>query len=173
MGQGTLGETQKEETLVLARALQCCVEKFGVPSRVLCNAAWDLHSCMVPLMHLKASLLGATDNEPRAYPTPTEEVELLGNDPASQEALEITTCPFNHPGEAPKPKGAAGLEWTTADPQDSQEQIPLPPLGFGLPILMSGQPPLKDAQSLVRIPREAWLDLTSWLPLRWLWSEIA
>ena len=43
-------KTQKEETLVLAMALQHCAEKSVVPSRVLCNVVWDLQRCMAPLI---------------------------------------------------------------------------------------------------------------------------
>ena len=77
VGQGT----QNEGTLVLAKALQHCMEWLGQ----------DLQRCMEPLMclegddMLEASLLEATDNEPGASPTPKEEVTLLGEDSAPQE----------------------------------------------------------------------------------------
>ena len=89
-------ETWKQETLALARALQHCME---VPSRVLCDVAWDLQRYMVPLMHLKgddileASLLRATDNEPGASLTHAEEAALQGDDPTPQEAQGIITHP--------------------------------------------------------------------------------
>ena len=116
-------ETRQEETLVLVRTPQHCVQKLGVPSEVLCDAAWNLQRCMVPLMHLKGedilgtSLLGAADNEHGMSLTLEEEATLLGDDAKSQEAWEITTHPPNHPEETPMPKSAARLEWTTADPR--------------------------------------------------------
>ena len=69
-GMRDFRETWWEETLVLARALQHFVERLGIPSGVLCDAAQDLQRCMAPFMCLKgddileASLLGANDNEP-------------------------------------------------------------------------------------------------------------
>ena len=92
-----LWKTRQEETLVLARAQQHCAEKLGVSSRGLCDVAWDLQRCMVPLMHLQGEdiletlLLRATDDDPRASPTLAEVATLLGNGPTSQEAWEITT----------------------------------------------------------------------------------
>ena len=80
-------ETQKEEALVLAKALQYCAERSGASFRVLCNVVRDHQRCMEPLMYLKgddileALLLEATDNEPGASPTPAEEAALLGKDP--------------------------------------------------------------------------------------------
>ena len=51
---------------------------------VLCDAAWDLQRCMVPLMHLEgdeimeALLLGPADDRPGMSPTLEEEAVLLG-----------------------------------------------------------------------------------------------
>ena len=104
---------------------------------------------------LEALLLEPVDNELRASLTMAEEATLLGEDPASQEAWETTRHSPDHPEETPKTEGAAWL----ADPQDAQEQVP--PLPPGLPTLFSGPPPLEDAGSLVSIPREAQLDITS------------
>ena len=88
---------------------------------------------MAPLTQLKgddileALLLGATNNKSGTSPTMAEEASLLGNDPTPQGAWMITTCPSDCQ-ETPKPKGAAKLEWTTADTQGAWRQ-PLPP-GF-------------------------------------------
>ena len=126
-GMRDFRETQWEETMVLAWALQHCVEKLGVPSGVLCDAVDDLQRCMAPLMCLKgddifeASLLGATDNESRMSPTWAEEAALLGDDPTPQGTQVITTCPSSYPEETPKTEGAAELEWTAADPQGHME----------------------------------------------------
>ena len=46
VGQRDLRETQKEESLVLARALQCCMERSEVPPRVLYSMVRDLQRCM-------------------------------------------------------------------------------------------------------------------------------
>ena len=86
----------------------------------------------------------------RSILTQAEEALLLGNDPAPRR-LGIP------PQEIPKPKIAAQI----ADPQDAQEWIPLPPLGFGPPAWVSCPPPLEDAKPLVSIPWEAQLDITS------------
>ena len=185
-GMRDLRETQQEETLALALALQHCVER----SRMLCNVAWGLQRCMAPLIHLKeddildALLLRAADDEPGMSPTPVEEAALLGNAPTPQRAQAITAHPSDHPEETPKPKGVAKLEctmadpqgmwrqplllpleftaeleWTTAAPHGTQRQaLPLPP-GFELPV--SGPPPLESGEPQVRSPEEAWLDLTS------------
>ena len=135
-GTKDIRETWQEETLVIARALQHCVEKLGVPSRVLFDAAWNLQRSMAPLMHLKgddileAWLLGATDNEPGASLTPAEESTLLGAIILHPRKLRKLPHPSDHLEETPKPKGAARLEWTAADSQDAQKQLlPLPP-GF-------------------------------------------
>ena len=69
-GMRDFRETWQEDTLALARALQHCAERLGMPSGMLCDVAWDLQRCMVPLMCLEgdaileALLLGATDNKP-------------------------------------------------------------------------------------------------------------
>ena len=87
-------EVWKEGTLVLAKALQCCAEKSGLPPGMLCDIVKDLQRCMEPLMCLKgddileALLVKAADNEPRASFTPAEEASLMGEDPTSQEAQE-------------------------------------------------------------------------------------
>ena len=52
-GMRDMRETQEEGTLVLAKALQHCVERSWVPSGLLCNAVQDLQRCMEPLMYLK------------------------------------------------------------------------------------------------------------------------
>ena len=105
--EGTLGRPGRKETLVLARALQQCMEKSGVPSRVLCDVAQDLHRFMASLMYpygddiLEASLPGATNNEPGVSLTLVEEATLLGNNPTPQEAQAITACPSNCSEETP------------------------------------------------------------------------
>ena len=107
--------TRQEETLALAQALQHCAERSRMPSRVLCDAAWDLQRCMVPLMHLEgdeiveALLLGPTDDGPRTSPTLAEEAVLLGDEPEPQEA---TTFPCEHLEETPKPEEP--VEWSDA-----------------------------------------------------------
>ena len=126
-------------------------------AEVLCSAAMDLQRYMAPLMCFKGddiletSLLRAADNEPGESPTLPEENTLLGNDPTSEETWEITTHTSNHPKETSKPKEAARLEWTTTDTQDAQRQLPPLPLGYELPTLVSGPPPLEDVEPQARI----------------------
>ena len=150
---------------MLARALQHCVERSGVPSGVLCDVAQDLQRCIVPLMCLEgddileASLPRATDNKLRMSLTLAEEAALLGDDPAPQRAWAIITCPSDCPEETPKPEGTSKLERTVADLQGMQMQPLPPPPGFKLP--MSGPPQLKTREPQVRIPRKSQLDLTS------------
>ena len=141
--------------------------EVGAPPGMLCDMAWYLQRCMEPLMYLKdddileASLLETTDNESGASPTLAEEAALLGEDPPSQEAQKTTACPADHQEETPKPKVRAQLEWAVTDPQAIQQQIPLPPVRFRLPTLMSGPPPLEVEEPPVRIPGEGQLDVTS------------
>ena len=138
-GTGDLRETQNEETLALARALQHYMERLGAHTRVLCSMVRDLQRCMEPIMCLKgedileASLLRATDNEPGASPILVEETTLLGKDPTPQEAQEAITCSPDFPEETPKPKVTARV----GDPLDIQQQIPLLPPGFRPPICVS------------------------------------
>ena len=85
-GTRDLRETWKEETLVLAGALQCCVGRLWAPPRVLCSMVRDLQRCRKPLMHLEgddileASLLEAANNKPGALLTLAEEAALLGKE---------------------------------------------------------------------------------------------
>ena len=161
-GTRNLRETQKEETLAQAKALQHCMERLGAPSGVLCSTVRDLQRCMKPLMCLKgdnvleALLFGATDNEP-GVSLILAEATLLGGDSAPQEVQEIITHPPYHQEETPESEAAAEV----ADPQNAWEWIPLLPLGFGLPMQVSCSPPLEDAEPLVSIPREAQLDISS------------
>ena len=65
---------RQQKTLILAWALQCCAEGLGAPTGVLCNMAWGLQKCMVPLMSqngediVEASLLEPMGNEPKTSP---------------------------------------------------------------------------------------------------------
>ena len=78
--------TRQEETLALALALQQCVERLGMPLRVLCEPAWDLQRFMAPLMWLnsddivEASLFGPTNNRPITSPSMEEEAVLWGDE---------------------------------------------------------------------------------------------
>ena len=119
-------ETQREGTLALARALQHCGEKLG-----------GLLGCYVTQYGISS---GAWS------PSLTSRVMT------SQEVWETITCPPDCLEETPKPKGTTGLGWATADPQDAQKQISLPPLVFGPPAPVSGTPPLEDAEPLVSVP---------------------
>ena len=59
--------------------------------------------------HLESLLPEVTDNKPRASLTPAEEATLFGDDLASWEAQETTTCPPDHPEGTSEPKGTARL----------------------------------------------------------------
>ena len=91
-GTRDLRETWKEETLVLARALQHCVERPGAPPGVLWSMVRDLQRCMEPLMCIKgdsgleASLCEATDNKPEVSMTLAEEAAHFGKAPTPKEA---------------------------------------------------------------------------------------
>ena len=99
---GDFWVTRQEETLALARALQCCAVRLGAPPGVLCDMAQDLQRCMLPLMHLtgddigEASLLRLADDGPGMCPTLVEEALLLGDEPISWEAQETATLPHEH-----------------------------------------------------------------------------
>ena len=99
---------------------------------------------------LEASPLKAADNEPGVSLTLAKEASHLDEEPTLQEAQETTTHPPDHPEETLKPKVAARV----TGPLDIQQQLPLLPLGFRLPILTSSPPPLEDVESLVYFPRE-------------------
>ena len=102
----------RQETLALAKALQHCAERLGMPPKVLCDVAQDLQRCMAPLICLEgdeivqALLLGPTDDGPRMSPILEEEAVLLGGEPEPQEA---TVLPCEHPEETPKPE--EHVEW--------------------------------------------------------------
>ena len=92
--QGTrdIWEVRKEQTVALAKALQCCAEQLGSPPSTMCGEVQDLWRCLLPLIQLdeedilEASLLKSVEDEPVASLTPTEEVLPLGEDPESQGA---------------------------------------------------------------------------------------
>ena len=111
-------EKRNKETLVLAQALQCCAESLGTPPRVLCDAAWELQRCMVPLMHLnraeivEASLLRPISKGPRMSPTMEEETVFLGTESPYQKSQETATLPCKHQEETPKPKDT--VKWSDA-----------------------------------------------------------
>ena len=86
-----------------------------------------------------------------------EEAALLGEDPTPQEAWETTTHPPDDQEETTKSKVTARV----VGPLDILGQIPLPPLGFGLPTWVSCPPPLENVEPLVHIPGEVQLDITS------------
>ena len=85
---GTRGfhSISQEETLALTQALQWCMERSGMPPRVLCKTAQGPQRCMATLMWLdsdeimEASLLGPADERPIMPPTAEEEAVLLGNE---------------------------------------------------------------------------------------------
>ena len=95
--------TRQEETLALAQALQCYVERLGTIPRVLCEAAQDLQRCMAPLMWLdsdeiiEASLLGPAYNRPITTPTTEEEVVFLGEESELQEGYQISLWASQNP----------------------------------------------------------------------------
>ena len=99
----------RKKTLALARALQCCTERLGAPTRVLCNAAQELQRCMAPLMCLnwdeivEAPLLEPMGDEPGTSPTLEEEATLLGEEQGLPEAPE-TTASLWECLKTPKPK---------------------------------------------------------------------
>ena len=75
---------RQAKTLALAWALQCCAERLGALTRVLCDMVRELQRCMAPLMSLsmddivEASLLEPTGEECKTSPMPKEEAILLG-----------------------------------------------------------------------------------------------
>ena len=118
--------TRQEEILTFAWALQCCVERSGMPPRVLCKVAWDLQRCMAPLMQLdrdesvEASLLGPTNDMPWMPPTLEEEAVLLGDEPELQEAQEVTTS-------SPECPQTPELEELTEQSDTPSLPVPSPP----------------------------------------------
>ena len=76
---------RKQKTMALAGALQACTEMSGFPSRVLCDAVWELQRCMALLLAfnsneiVEAFLLRPVGGEHRPSPTPEEETTLLGD----------------------------------------------------------------------------------------------
>ena len=76
---------RQQKTMALARVLQACAEKSGVPTGVLCDVVWELQWDMAPLLVLngnkivEASLLRPIWGECRTPHTPEEEAALLGD----------------------------------------------------------------------------------------------
>ena len=89
---------RQEKTLTLSQELQAYTKGLGAPTGILCDSAWELQTCMAPLMTLsgddivKASLLKPTEEECGTTPTLEEEAILLGEEVELQEV----------PGSLPK-----------------------------------------------------------------------
>ena len=72
--------TRQEQALALGQALQCCMERLGMPV-LSCTGSPKVHD---PLMWLdsdeivEASLLGPTNDRPVTPPTKEEEAVLQG-----------------------------------------------------------------------------------------------
>ena len=87
---------RQKKTLALAQVLQCCTERLGVPTRVLCDTARELQKCVAPLMILngddivESSLLEPMGDEPATSPTLEDEAILLGEELELLEAPEAT-----------------------------------------------------------------------------------
>ena len=97
---------RQEETLALAQALQCSVERSGMLPRVLSDAVQYLQSCIAPLMDsnmIVSFMVGPTDNRPIMSPTSEEEAVLLGDEPQPQDAQEVTMSSPECP-EIPEPE---------------------------------------------------------------------
>ena len=123
---------RQEKTLALAWALQCCAERSGAPTRVLCNVAWELQKCMVPLMSLngddvvKAMFLQPMGDKPRTSPALEEEAALLREElelPGAPEATAfLQKCPDSPESrEIPKkidaPRAPASSTWADLCPK--------------------------------------------------------
>ena len=114
--------TRQEETLALAWALQCYTERSGMLPSVLCDAAWDLQRCMVPLMHLEedeiveVSLLRPVSKGPGTSPNLEEEAVLLGTEPTSQRSQETAMLPCKCQEETPKPEDTVKQSDTPCTP---------------------------------------------------------
>ena len=82
-GTWNIQEARKEQTLVLAKALQCCTEQAGGPSIMMCHVARVLHRCMAHLMGIKEEdVLEIPPLKPMCAdstvsPTPSEDATLL------------------------------------------------------------------------------------------------
>ena len=175
-------ETQQEETLALARALQHCMVRLEVPfhSAVWCSpgpprGAWHPSCTSKEMTSWKPHYFGLLTMNLGCPPPPQKRPYCWAMILHPRELQAITTHPSNCPEETPEPQSAAKLEWTAADPQGMQRQPLLPPPVFGPPLLESGEPQ-------VRIPREAQLgpDLhgfhvdgnsQEWIH-RWIWVPV-
>ena len=149
-------EARKEQTLALAKALQCCIEWAGGPHIVMCSVARDLQRCMAHLMEFKEedvleiSSLKPMYGDSTASPTPLEEAALLEEHQVAGGSGE----------QAPKPEDVTELEEITIGSQ-ALWRCPPPLPGFKMLQSESGSPLLEDMLPLVGIPKGAWLDLTS------------
>ena len=85
---------RQEKTLALAQALQCCTERSGALTRVICNIEREIQKCMAPLTSLngddivEASLLEPAGEECKTSPMPEEEAAILDEEPKLLEAPE-------------------------------------------------------------------------------------
>ena len=107
-GTRDIWQVRREQTVALAKGLQCCAEWSGAPG-IMCGTVWDLQRCLVPLVPLdeediwEAFLLMSVGDEPVASLTPAL---LLSEDLEPQEAQASALCLPVQPEEALKPDDA-------------------------------------------------------------------
>ena len=108
--------------MVLAKALQHCVEWSWAPTGTMCGTVQDLWRCLVPLIQQEeediweASLFESVEEEPMSSMTPTEEALLLGEDLEPRGVHASALCKPVWPEEALKPEVTTGA----TDPLDMQ-----------------------------------------------------
>ena len=82
-GTSNIKEVRREETVALAKALQCCTQRSRAPPGITCCTVRHLQGCLAPLLQLhdedilEDCFLESVGDEPVAFLTPAEEALLL------------------------------------------------------------------------------------------------